>query len=130
MENKNNKPQIDTKFNEIWDRAGDYKYSFESSNDAAWEKFQADREQAAQKQKPFVVLKNTQRIWRIAAAITLLAIGSWAFWFNNQANFIMWHSISQSTYIGHQHWFKKMIGHWGDTTLNCIPIRLNDKICC
>ena len=74
MENKNNKPQIDTEFNEIWDRAGDYKYSFESSNDAAWEKFQADREQAAQKQKPFVVLKNTHRIWRIAAAITLLAI--------------------------------------------------------
>ena len=89
MENKNNKPQIDTEFNEIWDRAGDYKYSFESSNDAAWEKFQADREQSAKKQKPFVVLKNTQRIWRIAAAITLLAIGSWAFWFNNQATAIL-----------------------------------------
>ena len=36
-----------------------------------------------------MVLKNTQRIWRIAAAITLLAIGSWAFWFNNQATAIL-----------------------------------------
>lgn len=89
MEINNNKPQIDPDFQEVWDKAGDYTYSFESKNDAAWEKFKSDREQSTEKQKPFVVLKNTQRIWRIAAAISLLALGSWAFWFNNQSNTIL-----------------------------------------
>lgn len=88
MENSNNKPQIDTEFQDIWDRAGDYKYSFESSNDQAWEKFQADRLNT-KTTAPFSIWKNTQKVWRVAAAITLLALGGWAFWTNQQKTAIL-----------------------------------------
>ncbi len=88
MDNSNNKPHIDSEFQEIWDRAGEYTYSFESSNDQAWEKFQAERQQPKIKQ-PFSIWKNTQQVWRVAAAITLLAIGGWAFWINQQKTAIL-----------------------------------------
>lgn len=88
MDNSNNKPHIDSEFQEVWDKAGEYTYSFESSNDQAWEKFQAGRKQA-DTPKPFTIWKNTQQIWRVAAAITLLAIGGWAFWYNQQKTAIL-----------------------------------------
>ncbi len=88
MDNSNNKPHIDSEFQEVWDKAGEYTYSFESSNDQAWEKFQAGLKQT-HTPKPFTLWKNTQQIWRVAAAITLLAIGGWAFWYNQQKTAIL-----------------------------------------
>lgn len=88
MDNSNNKPHIDSEFQEIWDRAGDYTYSFAADNDKAWEQFQAAR-QEKHTVKPFSVWKNTRQVWRVAAAITLLAIGGWAIWFNQQKTAIL-----------------------------------------
>lgn len=98
MENKNNKPQIDPDFNNIWDTAGQYKYSFEANNNDAWEKFSNDRAKVGELptnndlglvQTPFTVHKNLKQILRVAAAITMIAIGTWAFWFNNNQSAIL-----------------------------------------
>lgn len=89
MNNANNKPKIDEEFNEIWDLAGKYTYTATSNNDEAWEKFQLGLTEKTQSKPTFGVLKNTQKIWRMAAAITLLAIGGWAFWMNQQKTAIL-----------------------------------------
>lgn len=89
MNHSNNKPKIDDEFNEIWNLAGQYTYSAESSNNEAWEKFQSGLKEKSQAKPTFTILKNTQSIWRAAAAITLLAIGGWAFWINQQKTAIL-----------------------------------------
>ena len=93
MESNNNKPHIDPQFHEVWDAAGQYKYSFENGNDDAWKKFSADlankKASPAVSNSPFTVQRNFKQIFRIAAAISLIAVGAWAFWFNNQSTAIL-----------------------------------------
>ena len=93
MESNNNKPNIDPQFHEVWDAAGQYKYSFENGNDDAWQKFSADmankKASKVVSNSPFTVQRNFKQIFRIAAAISLIAVGAWAFWFNNQSTAIL-----------------------------------------
>jgi len=93
MESNNNKPNIDPQFHEVWDAAGQYKYSFENGNDDAWQKFSADmankKASKVVSNSPFTVERNFKQIFRIAAAISLIAVGAWAFWLNNQSTAIL-----------------------------------------
>ena len=69
MESNNNKPHIDPQFHEVWDAAGQYKYSFENGNDDAWKKFSADL--ANKKASPAVSsvqLRTATNIWSCTEA--------------------------------------------------------------
>ena len=52
------------------------------------------------------------------------------FWFrgDDYTDFSMGNQIRQASYIGHQHWFSKMVGEWRNAALRCTPIRLYHKI--
>jgi ferric-dicitrate binding protein FerR (iron transport regulator) len=80
MSNPNNTSHPESEIDQILKVSENYKYSFEASNDEAWNKFSAAREAEKQIPTPFKVYKNTSRLLRVAAAIAILAIGSWAFW--------------------------------------------------
>ena len=80
MSNPNNTSHPESEIDQILKVSENYKYSFEASNDEAWNKFSAARETEKQAPTPFKVYKNTSRLLRVAAAIAILAIGSWAFW--------------------------------------------------
>jgi len=80
MSNHNNSSKPESDFDQILKVTENYKYSFEASNNEAWNKFSAAREAEKQAPTPFKVYKNTSRVLRVAAAIAILAIGSWAFW--------------------------------------------------
>jgi ferric-dicitrate binding protein FerR (iron transport regulator) len=80
MSNPNNTSHPESEIDQILKVSENYKYSFEASNDEAWNKFSAAREAEKQAPTPFKVYKNTSRLLRVAAAIAILAIGSWAFW--------------------------------------------------
>lgn len=86
-------PKNNPEFKEIWDMAGNYKFASEDSNNAAWEKFSqahvAKQSLQAKKSATFILFKNSRSLFRAAAAITLLAIGGWAFWINKQSNAIL-----------------------------------------
>lgn len=80
MSNPNNTSHPESEIDQILKVSENYKYSFEASNDEAWNKFSAAREAEKQIPTPFKVYKNTSRLLRVAAAIAILAVGSWAFW--------------------------------------------------
>jgi len=80
MSNPNNTSHPESEIDQILKVSENYKYSFEASNDEAWNKFSAAREAEKQIPTPFKVYKNTARLLRVAAAIAILAVGSWAFW--------------------------------------------------
>jgi ferric-dicitrate binding protein FerR (iron transport regulator) len=80
MSNPNNTSHPESEIDQILKVSENYKYSFEASNDEAWNKFSAAREAEKQVPTPFKVYKNTSRLLRVAAAIAILAVGSWAFW--------------------------------------------------
>ena len=80
MSNPNNTSHPESEIDQILKVSENYKYSFEASNDEAWSKFSAAREAEKQIPTPFKVYKNTSRLLRVAAAIAILAVGSWAFW--------------------------------------------------
>jgi ferric-dicitrate binding protein FerR (iron transport regulator) len=80
MSNPNNTSHPESEIDQILKVSENYKYSFEASNDDAWNKFSAAREAEKQIPTPFKVYKNTSRLLRVAAAIAILAVGSWAFW--------------------------------------------------
>ncbi len=80
MSNPNNTSHPESEIDQILKVSENYKYSFEASNDEAWNKFSAAREAEKQAPTPFKVYKITSRVLRVAAAIAILAIGSWAFW--------------------------------------------------
>jgi ferric-dicitrate binding protein FerR (iron transport regulator) len=80
MSNHNNSSKPESDFDQILKVTENYKYSFEASNNEAWNKFSAAREAEKQAPTPFKVYKITSRVLRVAAAIAILAIGSWAFW--------------------------------------------------
>ena len=80
MSNQNNTSHPESEIDQILKVSENYKYSFEASNDEAWSKFSAAREAEKQIPTPFKVYKNTSRLLRVAAAIAILAVGSWAFW--------------------------------------------------
>jgi ferric-dicitrate binding protein FerR (iron transport regulator) len=80
MSNPNNTSHPESDIDQILKVSENYKYSFEASNDEAWKKFSAAREAEKQVPTPFKVYKNTSRLLRVAAAIAILAVGSWAFW--------------------------------------------------
>ena len=80
MSNQNNTSHPESEIDQILKVSENYKYSFEASNDEAWNKFSAAREAEKQIPTPFKVYKNTSRLLRVAAAIAILAVGSWAFW--------------------------------------------------
>ena len=80
MSNPNNTSHPESDIDQILKVSENYKYSFEASNDDAWNKFSAAREAEKQVTTPFKVYKNTSRLLRVAAAIAILAVGSWAFW--------------------------------------------------
>lgn len=80
MSNPNNTSHPESEIDQILKVSENYKYSFEASNDEAWNKFSAAREAEKQIPTPFKVYKNTSRSLRVAAAIAILAVGSWAFW--------------------------------------------------
>jgi ferric-dicitrate binding protein FerR (iron transport regulator) len=80
MLNQNNTSHPESEIDQILKVSENYKYSFEASNDEAWSKFSAAREAEKQIPTPFKVYKNTSRLLRVAAAIAILAVGSWAFW--------------------------------------------------
>jgi len=80
MSNPNNTSHPESEIDQILKVSENYKYSFEASNDEAWKKFSAAREAEKQITTPFKVYKNTSRLLRVAAAIAILAVGSWAFW--------------------------------------------------
>jgi ferric-dicitrate binding protein FerR (iron transport regulator) len=80
MSNPNNTSHPESDIDQILKVSENYKYSFEASNDEAWNKFSAAREAEKQVPTPFKVYKNTSRLLRVAAAIAILAVGSWAFW--------------------------------------------------
>ena len=80
MSNPNNTSRPESEIDQILKVSENYKYSFEASNDDAWNKFSAAREAEKQVTTPFKVYKNTSRLLRVAAAIAILAVGSWAFW--------------------------------------------------
>ena len=80
MSNPNNTSHPESDIDQILKVSENYKYSFEASNDEAWSKFSAAREAEKQIPTPFKVYKNTSRLLRVAAAIAILAVGSWAFW--------------------------------------------------
>jgi transmembrane sensor len=80
MSNPNNTSHPESEIDQILKVSENYKYSFEASNDEAWNKFSAAREAEKQVITPFKVYKNTSRLLRVAAAIAILAVGSWAFW--------------------------------------------------
>lgn len=86
MSNSNQKHHIDPEFEDIWNRTGDYKYSFEASNNEAWDRFQLSTKSTPAKQT-FSIFRNTALL-RAAAAIVLLVIGGWIFWMNSQRNII------------------------------------------
>lgn len=80
MSNPNNTSRPESEIDQILKVSENYKYTFEASNDEAWNKFSAAREAEKQVTTPFKVYKNTSRLLRVAAAIAILAFGSWAFW--------------------------------------------------
>jgi ferric-dicitrate binding protein FerR (iron transport regulator) len=80
MSNPNNTSHPESEIDQILKVSENYKYSFEASNDEAWNNFSAAREAEKQVPTPFKVYKNTSRLLRVAAAIAILAVGSWAFW--------------------------------------------------
>ena len=80
MSNPNNTSRPESEIDQILKVSENYKYTFEASNDEAWNKFSAAREAEKQVTTPFKVYKNTSRLLRVAAAIAILAVGSWAFW--------------------------------------------------
>ena len=80
MSNPNNTSHPESEIDQILKVSENYKYSFEASNDEAWNNFSAAREAEKQIPTPFKVYKNTSRLLRVAAAIAILAVGSWAFW--------------------------------------------------
>ena len=80
MSNQNNTSHPESEIDQILKVSENYKYSFEASNVEAWSKFSAAREAEKQIPTPFKVYKNTSRLLRVAAAIAILAVGSWAFW--------------------------------------------------
>ena len=80
MSNPNNTSHPESDIDQILKVSENYKYSFEASNDDAWNKFSAAREAEKQVPTPFKVYKNTSRLLRVAAAVAILAVGSWAFW--------------------------------------------------
>ena len=80
MSNPNNTSHPESDIDQILKVSENYKYSFEASNDDAWNKFSAAREAEKQVPTPFKVYKNTSRLVRVAAAVAILAVGSWAFW--------------------------------------------------
>lgn len=80
MSNPNNTSHPESDIDQILKVSENYKYSFEASNDDAWNKFSAARMAEKQESTPFTVYKNTSRLLRVAAAIAILAVGSWAFW--------------------------------------------------
>lgn len=80
MLNHNNSSKPESDFDQILKVTENYKYSFEASNNQAWNKFSAARAAEKKLQSPFTIYKNTSRLLRVAAAIAILAIGSWAFW--------------------------------------------------
>ena len=80
MSNPNNTSRPESEIDQILKVSENYKYSFEASNDDAWNKFSAAREAEKQVPTPFKVYKNTSRLLRVAAAVAILAVGSWAFW--------------------------------------------------
>ncbi|MEY4041426.1 MAG: DUF4974 domain-containing protein [Bacteroidetes bacterium] len=80
MLNPNNTSHPESDIDQILKVSENYKYSFEASNDEAWTKFSAARAAEKKSQTPFTVFKNTSRLLRVAAAIAILAVGSWAFW--------------------------------------------------
>lgn len=80
MSNPNNTSHPESDIDQILKVSENYKYSFEASNDDAWKKFSAARMAEKQESTPFTVYKNTSRLLRVAAAIAILAVGSWAFW--------------------------------------------------
>lgn len=80
MSNPKNTSHPKSDIDQILKVSENYKYSFEASNDDAWNKFSAARMAKKQVPTPFKVYKNTSRLLRVAAAIAILAVGSWAFW--------------------------------------------------
>lgn len=80
MSNHNNSSKPESDFDQILKVTENYKYSFEASNNQAWNKFSAARAAEKKLQSPFTIYKNTSRLLRVAAATAILAIGSWAFW--------------------------------------------------
>jgi ferric-dicitrate binding protein FerR (iron transport regulator) len=80
MSNPNNTSHPESEIDQILKVSENYKYSFEAGNDEAWNNFSAAREAEKQIPTPFKVYKNTSRLLRVAAAIAILAVGSWAFW--------------------------------------------------
>ena len=80
MSNPNNTSHPESDIDQILKVSENYKYSFEASNDEAWNNFSAAREAEKQVPTPFKVYKNTSRLLRVAAAVAILAVGSWAFW--------------------------------------------------
>jgi len=86
MSNPNNTSHPESDIDQILKVSENYKYSFEASNDEAWNKFSAAREAEKQVSTPFKVYKNTSRLLRVAAAIAILAVGSWAFWLTTLNN--------------------------------------------
>jgi len=80
MSNHNNSSKPESDFDQILKVTENYKYSFEASNNEAWNKFSAASAAEKKLQSPFTIYKNTSRLLRVAAAIAILAIGSWAFW--------------------------------------------------
>ena len=80
MSNPNNTSHPESDIDQILKVSENYKYSLEARNDEAWNNFSAAREAEKQVTTPFKVYKNTSRLLRVAAAIAILAVGSWAFW--------------------------------------------------
>ena len=80
MSNPKNTSHPESDIDQILKVSENYTYSFEASNDDAWNKFSAARAAKQKSSTPFIVFKNTSRLIRVAAAVALLAVGSWAFW--------------------------------------------------
>jgi len=80
MSNPKNTSHPESDIDQILKVSENYTYSFEASNDDAWNKFSAARAAEQKSSTPFIVFKNTSRLMRVAAAVALLAVGSWAFW--------------------------------------------------
>lgn len=101
MSDSTNKIPEDPEFKNIWDAAGKFHYSFESSNDDAWAKFSAER--LAEKPKiTFAIHQNFKRLIRVAAAFALLAVGSWAFYITQNTQSVSGNLSVQTNIHGSQ----------------------------
>ncbi|MSP58284.1 MAG: DUF4974 domain-containing protein [Flavobacteriaceae bacterium] len=74
--------QDDPQFEKIWDAAASYKYALESSNDAAWKKFEtAVSDSLKTKKNPIPTVRRTRwPLIRIAAAAVVLLVGILSYW--------------------------------------------------